>query len=111
MNSGATIFDDPETVEFLRDRPHLLAIADAVRATQRERTRSALRGKPLLIDDRAAFLERVKNKQYNARDLEFTYQYSSFGVPGLGLKRGLGDDAVVAPYATTLAATSLLAPA
>ena len=33
-----------------------------------------------------------------------TYQYSSFGVPGLGLKRGLGDDLVVAPYATALAA-------
>ena len=41
---------------------------------------------------------------YNARDLEFTYQYSNFGVPGLGLKRGLGDDAVIAPYATALAA-------
>ncbi len=49
MNSGATIFDDRETVEFLRDRPHLLAIADAVRATQRERTRSALSRKPLLV--------------------------------------------------------------
>ena len=33
-----------------------------------------------------------------------TYQYSSFGVPGLGLRRGLGDDVVVAPYATALAA-------
>jgi len=41
---------------------------------------------------------------YNARDLEMTYQYSSFGVPGLGLKRGLEDDDVVAPYATALAA-------
>jgi cyclic beta-1,2-glucan synthetase len=30
---------------------------------------------------------------YNARDLEFTYQYSNFGIPGLGLKRGLGDEA------------------
>ena len=46
----------------------------------------------------------VSESGYNARDLEFTYQYSSFGVPGLGLKRGLGDDAVVAPYATALAA-------
>jgi len=27
-------------------------------------------GKPLLVDDRAAFLDRVKNKQYNARDLD-----------------------------------------
>jgi cyclic beta-1,2-glucan synthetase len=41
---------------------------------------------------------------YNARDLNFTYQYSSFGVPGLGLKRGLSEDIVVAPYATALAA-------
>ncbi len=41
---------------------------------------------------------------YNVRDLGMTYQYSSFGVPGLGLKRGLSDDVVVAPYATALAA-------
>jgi cyclic beta-1,2-glucan synthetase len=41
---------------------------------------------------------------YNARDLNRTYQYSSFGVPGLGLKRGLSEDIVVAPYATALAA-------
>ena len=31
----------------------------------------------------------VSESAYNARDLEFTYQYSNFGVPGLGLKRGL----------------------
>ncbi|HEY4230076.1 MAG TPA: glucoamylase family protein, partial [Thermoanaerobaculia bacterium] len=41
---------------------------------------------------------------YNARDLRFTYQYSNFGLSGLGLKRGLSDDLVVAPYATALAA-------
>jgi cyclic beta-1,2-glucan synthetase len=45
----------------------------------------------------------VSESAYNARDLELTYQYSSFGVPRLGLKRGLGDDNVVAPYATALA--------
>jgi cyclic beta-1,2-glucan synthetase len=45
----------------------------------------------------------VSESAYNARDLEFTYQYSNFGVPGLGLKRGLGDNVVVAPYATALA--------
>ena len=50
----------------------------------------------------------VSESAYNARDLEFTYQYSSFGVPGLGLKRSLGDEAVVAPYATALAA--MIAP-
>src|SRR4029077_20743317 len=41
---------------------------------------------------------------FNMRDIDFTYQYSSFGVPGLGLKRGLSEDLVVAPYATALAA-------
>ncbi len=46
----------------------------------------------------------VSESALNARDREFTYQYSSFGVPGLGLQRGLGDEAVVAPYATGLAA-------
>ena len=46
----------------------------------------------------------VSESAYNARDLEFTYQYSNFGVPGLGLKRGLSENAVVAPYATALAA-------
>ncbi|HSR40725.1 MAG TPA: glucoamylase family protein, partial [Longimicrobiales bacterium] len=46
----------------------------------------------------------VSESAYNARDLEMTYQYSHFGVPGLGLARGLSDDLVVAPYATALAA-------
>ena len=40
---------------------------------------------------------------YNARNFEFTYQYSNFGVPGLGLKRGLSANTVIAPYATGLA--------
>ena len=31
----------------------------------------------------------ISESGYNARDLELNYQYSSFGVPGLGLKRGL----------------------
>ncbi|MBI1867345.1 MAG: glycosyl transferase [Methylocystis sp.] len=45
----------------------------------------------------------VSESAYNARDLEFTYQYSNFGVPGLGLKRGLSENVVIAPYATGLA--------
>ena len=46
----------------------------------------------------------ISESAYNARDIDFTYQYSSFGVPGLGLKRGLSQDLVIAPYATALAA-------
>ena len=39
----------------------------------------------------------ISESAYNVRDLDLTYQYSSFGVPGLGLERGLGDDLVIAP--------------
>jgi cyclic beta-1,2-glucan synthetase len=46
----------------------------------------------------------VSESAYNARDLQLNYQYAPFGVPGLGLKRGLADDLVVAPYASVLAA-------
>lgn len=46
----------------------------------------------------------VSESAYNARDLQLNYQYAPFGVPGLGLKRGLVQDLVVAPYATMLAA-------
>lgn len=46
----------------------------------------------------------ISESGYNARDLQLNYQYGPFGVPGLGLKRGLNADLVVAPYATVLAA-------
>ncbi|HVF22335.1 MAG TPA: glucoamylase family protein, partial [Pyrinomonadaceae bacterium] len=46
----------------------------------------------------------VSEAAYNVRDLQLNYQYGPFGVPGLGLKRGLVEDLVVAPYATMLAA-------
>jgi cyclic beta-1,2-glucan synthetase len=45
----------------------------------------------------------VSESAFYARDLDLTYQYSNFGVGGLGLKRGLSEDYVVAPYATALA--------
>ncbi len=62
-------------------------------AVARQRDYAATRGVPWGISESA----------FNARDFEFTYQYSNFGVPGLGLKRGLEDDLVIAPYATGLA--------
>ena len=46
----------------------------------------------------------ISESAYNVVDRHDTYQYKAFGVPGLGLKRGLGDELVVAPYATALAA-------
>ncbi len=47
----------------------------------------------------------ISESAYNVRDRHDTYQYKAFGVPGLGFKRGLADDLVVAPYATALALT------
>jgi cyclic beta-1,2-glucan synthetase len=46
----------------------------------------------------------ISESAYNVRDVDQTYQYSPFGVPALGLKRGLGNDTVVSPYSTGLAA-------
>ncbi|HYP89890.1 MAG TPA: glucoamylase family protein, partial [Polyangiaceae bacterium] len=50
----------------------------------------------------------VSEAAYNVMDLGMNYQYRAFGVPGLGLKTGLSEDMVVAPYATVL--SSLLRP-
>jgi len=47
----------------------------------------------------------ISESCYNATDMRQVYQYRAFGVPGLGFKRGLGDDLVIAPYASALALT------
>ena len=45
----------------------------------------------------------VSESAYNVRDRHHTYQYRPFGVPDLALKRGLGRELVIAPYASALA--------
>jgi cyclic beta-1,2-glucan synthetase len=45
----------------------------------------------------------ISESGYYAFDFQMNYQYRAFGVPGLGFKRGLEKDLVVAPYATILA--------
>jgi cellobiose phosphorylase len=45
----------------------------------------------------------VSESGYYTLDAHFNYQYRAFGVQALGLKRGLGEDIVVAPYASALA--------
>ncbi len=45
----------------------------------------------------------VSESGYAAFDVNHNYQYRAFGTPELGLKRGLNDDRVVAPYASLLA--------
>ena len=46
----------------------------------------------------------MSESEYNVRDIEQTYQYSSFGIPDLAYKHGLGESTVAAPYASGLAA-------
>ena len=45
----------------------------------------------------------VSESGYDRLDAAQNYCYQAFGVPGLGLKRGLAEEAVVAPYASALA--------
>lgn len=44
----------------------------------------------------------ISESGYHLTDASGQWQYRGFGVPGLGLKPGLADDLVVAPYATAL---------
>jgi cyclic beta-1,2-glucan synthetase len=50
----------------------------------------------------------VSESAFIGKFMDGDYRYQSFGVPGLGLKRGLENDRVVAPYATAMAA--MIAP-
>ena len=45
----------------------------------------------------------ISESCYNMINANSNYQYRAFGAPGLGLKRGLEEDAVIAPYASTMA--------
>ena len=45
----------------------------------------------------------ISESGYNTTDVHLNYQYRAFGVPGQGLKRGLAEDLVIAPYASALA--------
>lgn len=45
----------------------------------------------------------ISESGFNMINASSSYQYRAFGAPGLGLKRGLEEDAVIAPYASALA--------
>lgn len=44
----------------------------------------------------------ISESGYNITDATLNYQYRAFGVPGLGFKRGLSEDLVIAPYAAVM---------
>ena len=45
----------------------------------------------------------ISESAFGVTDADDIYQYKAFGAPGLGIRRGLTDDLVVAPYASALA--------
>ena len=99
MSWGGTMFEYLMPLLLMRNFPGTLLDESCRASVVRQMEYARDRGVPWGISESAyAFTDRFGN-----------YQYRAFGVPGLGLKRGLGDDLVVAPYATALA--SLVNPA
>lgn len=94
LSWSATLFEYLMPLLVMRSYPDTLLDQTCKMAVRRQVKYGAERGVPWGISESG----------YNVVDRYDNYQYKAFGVPGLGLKRGLGDDLVVAPYATGLAA-------
>jgi cyclic beta-1,2-glucan synthetase len=95
LSWSATLFEYLMPLLLMRTHPNTL-IDDSCRLVlRRQMDYAAECGVPWGISESA----------YNLVDRHGHYQYKAFGIPGLGLKRGLGDEVVVAPYATALAVT------
>jgi cyclic beta-1,2-glucan synthetase len=94
LSWSGTIFEYLMPLLVMRSYPGTL-LDDACRmAVRRQRDYGSQRRVPWGISESA----------YDAVDRHDNFQYKAFGVPGLGLKRGLASELVVAPYATALAA-------
>ncbi|MEO8482672.1 MAG: glucoamylase family protein [Acidobacteriota bacterium] len=94
MSWGGTMFEYLMPLLVMRSFPGTLLDQSCRSVVRRQMDYGRQRGIPWGVSESA----------YPLTDLHGTYQYRAFGVPGLGLKRGLEDDLVVAPYATVLAA-------
>ncbi|MDQ3069387.1 MAG: carbohydrate-binding protein [Acidobacteriota bacterium] len=92
LSWSATLFEYLMPLLLMRSYPRTLLDESCRMALRRQMDYAADRGVPWGISESA----------YNLVDRHDTYQYKAFGIPGLGLKRGLGDEVVVAPYATAL---------
>ena len=94
LSWSATMFEYLMPLLVMRSYPDTLLDESCRMVVRRQVEYATARGVPWGISESA----------YNTVDRHDTFQYKAFGVPGLGLKRGLGDELVVAPYATALAA-------
>jgi cyclic beta-1,2-glucan synthetase len=94
LSWSATMFEYLLPLLVTRSYPNTLLDESCRAVVRRQIDYAAARGVPWGASESA----------YNVVDHHQTFQYKAFGIPGLGLKRGLGDELVVAPYATALAA-------
>jgi cyclic beta-1,2-glucan synthetase len=94
LSWGGTMFEYLMPLLVMRSYPDTLLDESCRMIVRRQVEYAAARGVPWGISESA----------YNIVDRHHIFQYKAFGVPGLGLKRGLGDELVVAPYASALAA-------
>ena len=99
MSWGGTMFEYLMPQLLMRSFPGTLLDQSCRASVRRQIEYGRQRGVPWGISESA----------YAFTDREGNYQYRAFGVPGLGLKRGLATDLVIAPYASALA--SLVSPA
>ncbi len=93
LSWSATMFEYLMPTLFLRSYPGTLLADSAQGAVLHQIAYGKTKGVPWGISESAFYLF----------DANQNYQYRAFGVPGLGFKRGLGDDLVVAPYASLMA--------
>jgi len=93
LSWSATIFEYLMPMLVMRTYPDTLLDQSCRLVVQRQMDYAEARGVPWGISESA----------YNLVDRHGQYQYKAFGIPGLGMTRGLGDELVVAPYATALA--------
>ncbi len=93
LSWSGTMFEYLMPLLLMRSYPGTLLEESCRAAVRRQRDYAVERGVPWGISESA----------YDLVDRHENYQYKAFGVPGLGLKRGLGDELVVAPYAAALA--------
>ena len=93
LSWSGTMFEYLMPLLLMRSYPGTLLEESCRSAVRRQRDYAAERGVAWGISESA----------YDLVDRHDNYQYKAFGVPGLGLKRGLGDELVVAPYASALA--------
>ncbi len=94
LSWSGSMFEFLMPLLFAKNQPGTLLYETCESAVLRQQRYAAERGVPWGISE----------SSYNVMDLGMTYQYRAFGVPGLGLKAGLGEDLVIAPYATALSA-------